>query len=140
MEELIVYAVLWSIGYDNQDEYKEILNGLLIENPQDEVLLDLDGRSYKDAMLHLYHFFMERQFDIEQFGKTLMCKLKEVYVAETNLEIFGKQMYKLWQCLPRELSEREPFDILCYADDPLSWGDESQSRELFEKAIYYYND
>lgn len=49
-------------------------------------------------------------------------------------------MYQLWQYLPSELSEKEPFDILCYADDLLSWGDEKQCRELYEKALFYYDN
>lgn len=59
MEELIVYAVLCSVGYEKIDEYREKLDKLFLENPQDEVLLDLEGRSYKDAMLHLCCLFDE---------------------------------------------------------------------------------
>ena len=50
MEELFVYAVLCSIGYEKYDEYKEKLDQLFLQNPQDEVLLDLEGRAYKDAI------------------------------------------------------------------------------------------
>lgn len=140
MDELIMYAVLCSIGYEKYDEYREKLDQLFLQNPQDEVLLDLEGRSYKDAMLHLYYLFNDSQLDVVQFGKKLMNKLKDIYVAENSLEDFGKRMYQLWQCLPNELSEEEPFHILSYADDPLSWGDEKQCRELYEKAIYYYDN
>lgn len=140
MEELIVYAVLWSIGYEKYDEYKEKLDQLFLQNPQDEVLLDLEGRNYKDAMLHLRYLFDERQLDFTQFSVKLMRKLKDIYAAEINLEKFGKRMYQLWKCLPSELSEEEPCSILRYADDPLSWGDEKQCRELYEKAIYYYDN
>lgn len=48
-------------------------------------------------------------------------------------------MYSLWQNLPEQISYVEPFYILSYADDPLSWGDEKQARELYENAIGYYN-
>ena len=131
MDELIVYAILCSIGYERYDEYREKLDQLFLQNPQDEVLLDLEGSSYKDAMLHLCYLFTEEQLDIVQFSKKLMNKLKDIYVAESNLEDFGKRMYQLWQYLPNELSEEEPFHILSYADDPLSWGDEKQCRELY---------
>jgi len=140
MEELIVYAVLCSVGYERYDEYREKLDQLFLQKPQDEVLLDLEGRSYKDAMLHLVYWFNEIQLDIVQFGKKLMNKLREIYVAESNLEDFGKRAYRLWQYLPDELSKEEPFHILSYADDPLSWGDEKQCRELYEKALYYYDN
>ena len=140
MEELFVYAALWNIGYEKYDEYKEKLDQLFLRNPQDEVLLDLEGRNYKDAMLHLCHLFDERQLDFTQFSIKLMSKLKDIYVTEENLEEFGKRMYQLWKYLPSELSEEEPCNILRYADDPLSWGDEKQCRELYEKAIYYYDN
>lgn len=32
----------------------------------------------------------------------------------------------------------EPFVMLPYADEPLSWGDEKQSRELFQSMFDYY--
>ncbi len=140
MEELIVYAVLCSVGYENIDEYREKLDKLFLENPQDEVLLDLEGRSYKDAMLHLCCLFDEGNLDMDRFSIKLMSKIKDIYIAENDLAEFGKRMYRLWQYLLGELSEKEPFNIFCYADDPLSWGDEKQCRELYEKAIYYYDN
>lgn len=79
MEELIVYAVLCSIGYEKYDEYKEKLDQLFLQNPQDEVLLDLEGRAYKDAMLHLCYLFNEMQLDIDKFSRKLMSKLKGIY-------------------------------------------------------------
>lgn len=142
MDELIVYAILCSIGYESYDEYRKKLDQLFLQNPQNEVLLDLEGRNYKDAMLHLVHLFDERQLDTNMvlFGKKLMDRIRDIYDTENNLERFGKRMYQLWQYLPSELSEKEPFDILCYADDPLSWGDEKQCRELYEKALFYYDN
>lgn len=140
MDELMLYAVLCSIGYERYDEFREKLDQLFLQKPQDEVLLDLEGRSYKDTMLHLCYLFNERQLDIVQFSKKLMNKLKDIYVAESDIEEFGKRMYQLWRYLPKELSEEEPFHILSYADDPLSWGDEKQCRELYEKALYYYDN
>lgn len=135
-----MYAVLCSIGYKRYDEYQEKLDQLFLQNPQDEVLLDLEERNYKDAMLHLCYLLNERQLDIVRFSKKLMSILKDIYVAENNLEDFGKRMCQLWQYLPSELSVEEPFHILSYADDPLSWGDEKQCRELYEKALYYYDN
>ena len=69
-----------------------------------------------------------------------MKELKKIYSDENNLMEFGKRMYQLWKCLPSELSEEEPCIILRYADDPLSWGDEKQCRELYEKALFYYDN
>ena len=32
----------------------------------------------------------------------------------------------------------EPFQALCYADDSLSWGDEDQTKNIYEYALNYY--
>lgn len=139
MDELIVYAVLYSIGYERNDEYKEMLDRLFLQDPQNELLLDLEVRPFRDAMLHLYALYDEMHLDHDKFSRILMNKLKEIYSAENDLTDFGKRMYKLWQSLPDEISEEEPFCIFTYADEPLSWGDEKQCRELYEKALCYYD-
>lgn len=139
MEELFVHALLWSIGYEKYDEYRDTLDTLSLINPQDEILLDLEERDYKDAMLHLYYLMNEKSFDTNQFGRLLMSKLKEIYV-ECNIVEFGKSMYELWQKLPQNIDEEKPFHVLCYADDPLSWGDEKQCRSLYEEAFNYYDN
>lgn len=48
-------------------------------------------------------------------------------------------MYLLWESLPGCVQDEEPFSILTYADEPLSWGDEQQSREIYEKVFGYYD-
>lgn len=44
MEELFVYSLLYSIGYEKYDEYREALDNLFCCTPEDEILLDLEGR------------------------------------------------------------------------------------------------
>ena len=55
-----------------------------------------------------------------------------------DIQRFGDIMYSLWESLPGDLQDKQPFWILCYADDPLSWGDEKQSREIYEEMLEYY--
>ena len=102
-------------------------------------VLNFQGAKPILGMGSLSYLFNEMQLDIDKFSRKLMSKLKGIYIDENNLAEFGKRMYQLWQYLPKEISEEEPFYILSYADDPLSWGDEKQCRELYEKAIYYYD-
>lgn len=40
--------------------------------------------------------------------------------------IFASRMYSLWKNLPSNIQNQQPFFTLCYADDPLSWGDEKE--------------
>ena len=49
-------------------------------------------------------------------------------------------MYSLWESLPGNIQNIEPFFTLSYADDPLSWGDEEQTRNIYEYMLNYYKD
>ena len=67
--------------------------------------------------------------------RILMGKLKGVYVNCVDLKWFAGRMYRLWEGLPGSIQSIEPFWMLCYADDPLSWGDEAQSRSIYEAML-----
>lgn len=43
---------------------------------------------------------------------------------------FAEKMYSLWESLAGNIQEEEPFFMLSYADAPLSWGDEGQTRDV----------
>lgn len=101
-------------------------------------MLEEQGNS-KDAMLHLLSEMEESELDEKVFGSFLMNKISELYQTMGITE-FGRKMYKLWGYLPASIMENEPFHTLSYADDCLSWGDEKQCRELYEKAMGYYKD
>jgi len=140
MEELYVYALLYVIGYECWDDYSNKLHELFLNNPDNEVLLMLEEQeNSKDAMLHLLSEMEESELDEKVFGSFLMNKISELYQTMEITE-FGKRMYKLWGFLPASIMENEPFHTLSYADDCLSWGDEKQCRELYEKAMGYYKD
>ena len=47
-------------------------------------------------------------------------------------------MYLLWKSLPGEIQDKQPFFTLSYADDPLSWEDEKQTRFIYENMLNYY--
>ena len=111
MEELFVYSLLYSIGYEKYDEYREALDNLFCCTPEDEILLDLEGRDYKDAMLHLYQLMNEVSFDIIKFGGQLMSELKTVY-EESDIIGFSEKMYDLWKLLPDKINNEEPESIL----------------------------
>ena len=44
-------------------------------------------------------------------------------------------MYSLWEKLPEHIQDIEPFKVLCYADDSLSWGDENQAKNIYEAMV-----
>ena len=67
-----------------------------------------------------------------------MSKLQAVYENCSDIKYFAGRMYNLWESLPGNIQNKEPFWTLCYADDPLSWGDEEQTRSIYEYMLSYY--
>ena len=76
----------------------------------------------------------------KQFGMILMDRLKTVYENCSDIKYFGSRMFSLWKSLPGNIQDIEPFWTLSYADDPLSWGDEEQTRNIYEYMLDYYKD
>ena len=102
--------------------------------------MDLEFMSgdIKGSCLYLKAHFNYAEFNADKFGQFLMRKLAVLY-KQNKLRHFAAKMYSLWQNLPDNISCEEPFWTLCYADDPLSWEDEKQCRELYEYMLNYYN-
>ena len=138
MEGLFVCAILCGLGLEKYDTYREKIEQLFELNPTDEILLDLYGRTYKDGLLHIHSIMNEYALNCEVFGKYLMEELQKVYVSVEITE-FGKKMYELWNRLPDTIDKmEEPFHVLSYADDCLSYGDEKQCRKLYEWMFEFY--
>ena len=138
MEELFVYAILCGVGFEKYDKYEDTLERLFEWNPTDDILLDLYGRKYKDAMLQIQSIMDEYTLNCEMFGQYLMKELRDIY-SSVEITEFGKKMYELWNRLPNAIDKmKEPFYVLSYADDCLSYGDEKQCRELYESMFEFY--
>ena len=45
-----------------------------------------------------------------------------------------------WESLPENVWHIEPFQTLCCADDPLSWGEEEETRKIYECILNYYKN
>ena len=139
MEELFVCALLCGLGFEKYDKFRETLDRLFERNPEDEILLDLYGRTYKDAILHLQSLLNQYAIDCELFGNCLMKELRDVYLSVEITE-FGKKMYELWNRLPGAIDRmKDPYHVLSYADDCLAYGDEKQCRELYESMFRFYD-
>ncbi|RKI93172.1 hypothetical protein D7V94_04110 [Parablautia intestinalis] len=138
MEKLFVYALLYSEGFDVWASYADTLDMLFIENLENEEYLSLEMMRPKEAVLHSISVMYGSEFDSEYFGKILMKSLQQIY-ENISIEVFAKKMYSLWKKLPQHICKEEPFFTLSYADDCLSYGDEYQCRQLYEKAMYYYD-
>lgn len=58
----------------------------------------------------------------------------------SDIREFASRMYGLWEDFPGNLQDIETFWTLSHADDPLSWGDEGQTRKIYERTLCYYDD
>ena len=143
MEELLAYAILLYEDIVTEEEYQKRLDALFLEHPDDRILLDLECETdIQEAVIYI-----RTQLDYgyiglhpETFGRTLMKKLKDYYDRCTDLRQFGSKMHSVWESLPGRLYNQEPFWTLSYADDPLSWGDEEQTRSFYERMFAYYEE
>lgn len=141
MEELLVFAILLYEKLVTENEYRKLLDELFLNNPENDDLLYLEWEAdLKKAIIYVGTHIDYENFDLERFGRILMSKLETIYANCCDIEYFANRMYRLWKSLPRSIQNMEPFWTLCYADDPLSWGDEKQTRDLYEHMLSYYED
>ena len=141
MEELLVYAILLDEELVIENEYGKRLDELFLNNPENNDLLYLEWETdIKKAITYVRTHIDYKNFNLERFGRILMRKLKMIYVNCSDIKYFANRMYSLWKSLPGNIQNIEPFWILCYADDPLSWGDEKQTRDIYEHMLSYYED
>ena len=141
MEELLVYAILLYEELVSENEYNKRLDELFLSNPENDDLLWLEWETdIKKAIIYVRTHIDYSSLDLERFGRILMSKLKVAYENCSDIKHFAGRMYSIWENLPGNIQNTEPFWTLCYADDPLSWGDEEQTRDIYEHMLNYYKD
>ena len=139
MEELLVYAILLSEKLATENEYCRRLDELFLAHPENDDLLCLEWETNKKkAILYIKIHMDYANLDSERFGRILMRKLKEVYANNPDIRHLANHMFGLWENLPGSLQDTEPFMALCYAADPLSWGDEELAKSICEQMFHYY--
>lgn len=142
IERLFTYAILLEVGLLTSEEYNNYLDSLFIKSPNNDLLLELEWESSntrKTIVIIRNHCEMNT-IEYKVFGQILLKNLKRIYFqGEIKLHTFSTKIYKVWKELPSNVQEIEPFWIMSYADDPLSWGDEEQTRKLYENMFDFYN-
>lgn len=139
MNELLAYAILLCERIVSDEFFNDRLDEMFLKTSNDDLLeLECMGSAEKAAASVRARFDYSK-LDKERFGRAMMKELNEYCRSCGVTERFGKKMCLLWKSLPDCIQHEEPFSVLIYADEPLSWGDEQQSRELYEKAFYYYS-
>lgn len=136
----MVFALLFSQGIMTEEEYGKRLDELFLDNPENDDLLYLEWETdIKEAINYIRLHIDDTTVDYELFGRILMKRLKEYYKEQPDINLFAQHVYNLWESLPGHIQDREPFWTLSYADDPLSWGDEEQTRKIYEDMMRYYS-
>lgn len=140
MEELIAEAVFYETGYSNPNGYQEALNALWTNasGELEQKLLELESLDYKTAMDRLFEIRNHTTIDETAFGKHMLKRLRELYEI-LPINYFAERSYELWSNLPASLQEKAPFEVLNYAGDSLSYGNEKWCRELFEEVLNFYS-
>ena len=143
MERLICKSLLWKTGLTDGVDYSRTLDEIFLFDTSNDMLLELESCSYDyDAAFDILQRFWKyecKEFSVDEFGKTLLEDLRAIYNSNIfSIQDYGRKCYSLWQLLPNELHMEEPFHVLSYADDPLSWGDESQTRKIYEELFDFY--
>lgn len=142
IEELLINILLLKVKLISIKDYTEILDLLFLENENSELLLDLEWSinhklNDRDIILN-YTSKNNILVDYNKFGELLFKQLNSYYEKkDLDIKDFGQKMYSLWNEFPEEIHLKEPFYTLSYADDCLSYGDEEQTRELYEKAFKF---
>lgn len=141
MEELLAYAYLLGEGFELEDRYEAKLNELFLADCENEDLLELEflSNNIRESIIYIRSHIDDNSFDYGKFGKMLVSLLESVY-KNMDIEQFSRRTYAVWESLPDHLLNEEPFFTLCYAEEPLSWGDEKQTRELYERMFSFYDD
>ena len=143
MEQLICKSILWKIGFTNGDEYNRTLDEMFLKKQTSDILLELESApSNCDTafdVLQRYWEYEVEDFSVETFGKCILEDLSKIYYSNSyTIKNFAQMCYSLWQLLPDDLNTLEPFHTLCYADDPLCWNNEEQTRKLYERLFEFY--
>lgn len=137
----MTYAILLSEELGSESEYYKRLDELFLGNSESDDLLYLEWETdIKKAVIYMKTHIDYNNFDFNRFGKILMSKLEAIYTNCTDIKVFAKRMHSLWESLPENIQNIEPLQALCYADDSLSWGDEDQTKNIYEYVLNYYKD
>jgi len=142
-EELLVYALLFSVGFPVGSDYAEHLNTLFLETPDNEMLLELQWCSSDTSktISIIRHHLYGHIIDYDVFGRFMFAKLENIYRQEImSIDSFSQSTYAIWAQLPDSIHYEEPFYVLNHAGDALSWGDEIQTREIFEETFRFYDN
>jgi len=142
IEKLLSCSILLSVGLMPHKDYTDTLDALFMEMPENNLLLDLEFNTsdIDKTISEIKIYSAEHDIDFAVFGKFLIKGLKKAYFdSVTDIKGFAYKIYAIWNMLPSSIQTVEPFWTMNYGDDPLSWGDVEQTKNLYEKMLQFYD-
>lgn len=140
-ERLFSYAILFKCELISQGSFEQYLNDMFLKYLDNELLLELQWASIdaNKVIQTIFENISKDAINHTVFGQILLNELERIYLSkELDLQAFASKSYAVWQLLPDCMGSTEPFSIMSYADDPLSWGDEQQTCSFYEKMFNFY--
>lgn len=142
-EYLYYYAITLKVGLSSIKEYNIWLDNIFLNEVDNEFLVELEFSSNDiNSTIHIIKNLIDpniSRLDFDFIGKLLFKAFEVKYHQDSCiLEDLAHQAYSIWNILPHNIANKEPFYTLCYIDDPISYGDEKQTRELFHKLFNYH--
>ena len=127
------------------DDYKKWLNEIFLrDNSQNEIILKLEWHTgdLEKTIDELYIYLYDKlsSLDYHVVAKMIINELKVKYANNPeSLKELTHKLYDIWNLLPSEIVDKEPFFTLNHIDDPWSWGDEEQVKKSINWLFSYYN-
>ena len=82
-ENLFVYALLYAVGYDTVQKYRDSLDSIVLADLEDYEAMELQDMSDKEAILHTLAMMESVNFDKNSFMLMIVC-LMEMRSSATN--------------------------------------------------------
>ena len=138
-EELFAYALLLETGLIPVEIYEKRIYELFLKNQENEMLLELVGETSDiNKTVRIINENTDCNLINEsKFGEVLF-RLMEISYNNMDIEKYGPLTYKLWEKLPRNFRDKEPFNVLTWADDPLACGNIGHTKRNYENLFEYY--
>lgn len=151
MEKLTALLLLFLSGFGSAEPYFAELDRLFLESPDDSFLFELEDclKDLREHWARVSECFAANigGYDIKNFGRELSGGVQEFFdenvsTGKITLRKFGRMGYQLWLLLS-DLNidvHSDPYVVLCYADEPLDYGDEKQSLKLYRYFFDFYKE
>ena len=143
IEVLLSCIILVDAKLIEISEYEDQLNQLFLDNSNDKLLLKLQWCfSDINQMIKLIDdYLLNNEINYDVFGRNLVKKLNEIYInGNVDIKDFNSKVLRIWGNIPNDIQLKEPFWMMSYASEPLSWGDVEQTHKIYKKMFNFYNE